>query len=150
MSEQLKMQKKAVTILGVRQNIYVGDTVQGICDRVKHMPEKRYPSLERKNLPNGFTENVEIKDYPINSKSVSSYADSADYRNDPNGAIANAPNRVNMGDISQVQEFLANNPHQAVEVFRNVMNTLENKTKQKPAGEPAPAPAPVVDNGGAN
>lgn len=146
MSEQLKIQKKQVTILGVRQNIYVGDTVQGICDRVKHTPEKQYPSLERKNLPNGFTESVEIKDYPINSKSVSSYADSADYRNDPNGAIANAPNRVNMGDISQVQEFLANNPHQAVEVFRNVMNTLENKAIQKPAGEPAPAP--VVDNGG--
>lgn len=147
MSEQLKIQKKAVKILGVRQNIYVGDTVQGICDTVKHVPEKVYPSLERKNLPNGFVENVELKDYPINSKSVSSYADSADYRNDPNGAVANAPNRVNMGDISQVQEFLANNPHQAVEVFRNVMATLDNKAKQKPVGEPAPAPD--LDNGGA-
>lgn len=56
------------------------------------------------------------KDYPINSESVSSLAEGADYRNDPAQAIAQAPKRVNLGDVTEAQAFL-NNPQYAASLL---------------------------------
>lgn len=144
MNDQLKMkEKKQVSINGIRQNCYVLDTRTALQDSVSIKPETHYPSLERKQLPNGFVEGVEVKDYPINSKSVTSYADGADYRNDPMQAVANAPKRVNLGDVSQVQEFLESDPQSAVRVFRDVLARLEQYQKSNPT--PTPTPAPTED-----
>lgn len=118
-------EKRQVKIGGIRQNCYRRDI-----DTAYKSPQKRddtvryYDSLERKNLPNGYIEQVERKDYPINSASVTSYADGADYRRDPLGAIANAPKRTNLGDITEVQDFLKNDPQQAVRVYRAVLDRL--------------------------
>lgn len=118
-------EKKQVIIGGIRQNCYRRDI-----DTAYKPPQKRddtvkyYDSLERKNLPNGYIEQVERKDYPINSASVTSYADGADYRRDPLGAVANAPKRTNLGDITEVQDFLKNDPQQAVRVYRAVLDRL--------------------------
>lgn len=136
-----------VKILGVMQNCYRRDV-----DPLYAVPKKKddtvktYLSLERKNLPNGFIEHVEEKDYPINAESVTSYADGADYRRDPAAAVANAPKRVNLGDITQVQDFIKNEPQQAVRVYRDVLAKLVNMDKDLPV--PAPAPAPVPTDGG--
>lgn len=63
------------------------------------------------------------KDYPINSESVSSLAEGADYRNDPAQAIAQAPKRVNLGDVTEAQAFL-NNPQYAASLFADVKAKL--------------------------
>lgn len=151
MKKQIQMEElKPVSINGVRQNCYVLGVANSTFSTRSGKVEIKYPSLEREQLPNGFTEGIEIKDYPINSQSVTSYADGADYRNDPAQAVANAPKRVNLGDVAEVQEFLKNDPQNAVRVFRDVLAKLETAQKQTPApdGESsAPDGSPVPDAG---
>lgn len=136
------MEKKQVKICGIRQNCYALDINTSTIDTKKSKTIASYPSLEKKKLPNGYVEQVEEKDYPINSDSVSSYVDGADYRRDPATAIANSKKRVNLGDVAEVQEFLKNNPQEAVRLARNVSQTLEAFLKQSPK-QPEPKKEPV-------
>lgn len=79
--------------------------------------------MEKKDLPNGYVQELVEKDYPITSESVTSYADGADYRNDPAQAVANAPARVNLGDITEAQKFL-DNPQNFIKTFNEVKEKL--------------------------
>lgn len=138
------MKAREVSILGIRQNCYRRDIDPlYACPRKHDDTIKTYVSLERKHLPNGFVEQLEVKDYPINSESITSYADGADYRRDPAAAVANAPKRVNLGDITQVQNFLKNEPQQAVRVYRDVLAQLVKIDKDlgKQVEEPKQEPA---------
>lgn len=124
------MTKKPVKIGGVKQNCYVSDTYTDTRGIKKFETQKMYDSLERKHLPNGYVEQVETKDYPINSASVTSYADGADYRTDPLQAIANASKRVNLGDVSELQAFLNGaDPQSAIRVYQDVVNKLQAYAK---------------------
>lgn len=119
-------EKKPVKIMGVRQNCYVLPTHGGIVG-VAATPSKtitKYTMLEKEQLPNGFVERVVEKDYPINSASVTSYADGADYRNDPAQAIANAPKRVNLGDVTEAQQFMSN-PQNYAKIANNTLDGLK-------------------------
>lgn len=140
MNKHLKIdEKKQIKIQGILQNCYRRDVNPDYRQpRVHDTTIEKYVSLERKQLPNGFVEEIELKDYPINAASVTSYADGADYRNDPAQAVANAPKRVNLGDVTEIQDFLKNDPLEAVRVFRNVAKALENydKTKAQPTVDP--------------
>lgn len=136
--KQLSIKDKPVVINGIRQNCYALDTRKDITDSKKCGIIKKYDSLERKQLPNGFVEQVEQVDYPINPDSIASYVDGADYRRDPLQAIASAPNRINLGDVRQVQSFVADNPQNAVRVLRDVIATLESKSKQKGSDQVKP------------
>lgn len=118
------MEKKQVKIAGIRQNCFALDCGTDTGDLKKKSHVKKYYSLEEKKLRNGYIEELETKDYPINSDSITSYADGADYRRDPAGAVANAPKRVNLGDVSQVQDFLSHNPQEAVRLLRDVNKRL--------------------------
>lgn len=120
------MEKKQIKICGIRQNCYALDINLNIKDlKKKNNTITSYPSLEKKKLPNGYVEQVEVKDYPINSDSITSYVDGADYRRDPATAVAQSKKRVNLGNIADVQDFLRNNPQEAVRLARNVSQTLE-------------------------
>lgn len=127
MSDQLKIEeKKPVKICGFKQNCYKIGTTGGIVG-VANFPNKeqlKYVSLEKVALPNGYVEELVEKDYPINSDSVSSYADGADYRNDPAQAVANAPARVNLGDVREAQKFLEN-PQNALRIMQDTCAKLE-------------------------
>lgn len=133
------MKKKQVKICGFKQNCYkVGTTGAGV-SLSPNKEQLKYESLEKVMLPNGYIEEIQEKDYPINSKSVTSYADGADYRNDPVQAIANAPNRVNLGDVTEAQKFLEN-PQNTIRVMKDTLQTLERyyasqKQVQKPVEE---------------
>lgn len=120
-----QVELKEVVINTQRQNCYVLGTRMAIQDTIEKKPEKKYVTLERQNLPNGFIEGLVENDYPINSESVTSYADGADYRTDPLQAIANAPKRVNLGDVTEVQNFIESDPQNAVRVFRDVVAKLK-------------------------
>lgn len=135
---------KNVKINGIKQNCFVRDTLTDTRVIGKSHTMEKYPSLERKNLPNGYVEEIELKDYPINSDSVTSYADGADYRTDPLQAIANAPKRTNLGDITELQDFLnGQDPQSAIRVYQDVVDKLKayaESQKQGASGENPPAP----------
>lgn len=135
-----KEEKKQVRVCGLRQNCFVleGRSAPSIvpAPKITH-----YFSLAKKELENGYVQEIEKVDYPITSESVSSYIDSSDYRRDPMQAIASAPKRVNLGDISQVQDFIASNPQEAVRVYRAVGDKLQEyfKNKEGQNGQPTPS-----------
>lgn len=142
--------KTPVVINGIQQNCYKLDCRNAI--GVKPLPTqetKKYYALEEKQLPNGFVQELVEKDYPINSDSVSSYLETSDFRNDPLQAIANAPKRVNLGDISEVQQFINENPVEATRQYADLLNKVadyfrsvsnKNSSNEKPV-EPSPNPA---------
>lgn len=158
------VQKTRVVINGIKQNCYMldcRDTI-GVNPRPNTKQEKFF-SLEESLTENGTKQEIVEKDYPINSESVSSYVESSDYRNDPLQAIANAPKRVNLGDISDVQEFLQNNPVEATLQYAGILDKVsayfkDMAKKQKKAinglspapapASPAPASSNPVENGG--
>lgn len=146
-----ELEKKRVIINGLRQNCFVLDG-KPKCSATQCPRPTHYFSLEKKQLDNGYTFELEKVDYPITSESITSYVDSADYRRDPMQAIANAPKRVNLGDITEVQKFIESDPQQAVRVYKAVGEKLQEYYKKKenaPAPAPAePAPAQPVPQGG--
>lgn len=121
-SKQMEI-KEQVSLGGYPQNCYRIATSGGQSVQRTVPTVKGYVSLEKKTLPNGYVEELTIKDYPINSQSVSSLADGADYRNDPAQAVANAPKRVNLGDVTEAQAFLQNPQNQA-RIYHDVMSKL--------------------------
>lgn len=142
-------EKKPVIIGGIRQNCYALDVRTDIS--ALRFPTnrtiKKYYSLEKETLPNGYTESVQEKDYPINSDSVTSYVESSDYRNDPNQAIANAPKRVNLGDITEVQSFVKENPVQATLQYADILNKVASYMKQQAnAGHAVVSPTSAVED----
>lgn len=134
--------KRPVEIMGKRQRVYVRECAPAYA---KHIPQQKTEQvIEKVDLPTGFYERLVEREYPINSETVSSYADTADYRNDPLGAIAKAPKRVNLGDITGVQDFVNGDPQKAIAQYRDVLGKLSNYLEQQakavqnpPAGEPA-------------
>lgn len=125
MKEQLKIkEKKPVKICGIRQNCYVLD-VRTDTNAFKAPTQKKYYSLERKQLDNGYIEEIFEKDYPITPEAVASYADGADYRNDVAQAIENAPKRINLGDISQAQDFINSDPLNACRQYKTILDKVE-------------------------
>lgn len=133
-----EIQKRPLIINGIPQNVYVSAQQRDfsvIPVHLRNATKKTYSVLERQALPNGFVEEIVEKDYPINSASVTSYVEASDYRNDPVQAIANAPKRVNLGDISGVQEFVRDNPVQAVgkyaDILRRVADYFETQSQQQ-------------------
>lgn len=100
-------EKSVIKVNGFLQNCYRLNTVSNSI--VSHSnSSKEYESLERVDFDNGFVEVIQNKEYPINSDSVTSFADGVDYKRDPMQAIANSPQRVNLGDITEAQKFLQN------------------------------------------
>lgn len=145
-------EKKPVAIVGQRQNCYIVDgrqTATCVSEALRNKEQKKYASLERVQLPNGYVEKIVQKDYPISSKSVSSYADGADYRKDPSAAIANAPKRTNLGDVSEVQDFLRENPQQAALQYKSILDKVERyfAEQAKQAKQPQ-QPQPQQPTGG--
>lgn len=142
----LEEEKRPILINGIPQNVFAlrqKKDFSVIPAHLKNTTIKKYNTLERKALPNGFCEELQRKDYPINSDSVSSYVESSDYRNDPAQAIANAPKRVNLGDISQVQEFVRDNPVQAVGQYADILQKVADYFKAQSKTSPAqPQPQP--------
>lgn len=125
--------KRPLLINGIPQSVYVKESCKDmstIPSQLRNTTRLRYDSLERRQLSNGFVEEVVEKDYPVNSESVTSYVESSDYRNDPAQAIANAPKRVNLGDISQVQKFVDENPVHAVGQYADILQKVADYFKR--------------------
>lgn len=142
-----KVDIRKTVIGGVVQNCYKDEALRTPRPVVHQKTIGSYTILEKKELPNGYTVNIEERPYPINSDTVTSYIESSDYRRDPLGFAANSVKRVNLGDISQLQDFMRTNPQEAVRLYKSVGEKLEQyliELKQKEAGQP---PAKGEENG---
>lgn len=67
---------------------------------------KKYCELQEQPCSNGIVEDYVSVDYPITPDSVNSYADSSDYKKNPE-VISQAVPRQNLGDISELQKVLS-------------------------------------------
>lgn len=106
----------------LQQDIYLRDCLPAY---EKSCPvSKKYFELQRKTVANGIVEELVECDYPITQESVNSYLDTSDYRNNPAQAILNATPRKNLGDITEIQDFIANNPAEALSIYKQVSETL--------------------------
>ena len=68
--------------------------------------DKTYYELQTIETSNGFVEKLVEVDYPITKEYVASFEQSANYKNDIDGAIANGTNAPNLGDITAYQDAL--------------------------------------------
>ena len=110
---------------------------------------RKYFALEEQTNRDGFKGEVLVeKDYPITPEYVSSFAASSDYRSDPLGAIAAAPPRRNLGDVTQLQKALGLDFDTARHLYAEFRAAAERAAqKQAEQGTPAPAPAPAGKDG---
>lgn len=118
------------------QNVYVRDCVRAV--DLGLPPCIQYPELERKDTDFGFEERVVIRDYPITPESVSSFAETADYKNNLVEAL-NAPSRgKGLGDIRDIQDLQNMDSFEIQKRITELQKVLAQK--------PVPAPAPASEN----
>lgn len=87
---------------------------------------KKYGELQQKTVDDGIKEVYVEVDYPITPESVNSYADSADYRRNPQ-VIKDAVNsgRVNLGDLTEVQRVLQEDTANIVDILNRQKDILD-------------------------
>lgn len=102
---------------------------------------RRYVELQEIPTQNGVVEHYVELDYPITAESVNSYADSADYRKNPE-VIRQAVPRQNLGDISEVQKLLREDMSALRDIAirsQEIMDKLQ-QVSAEPTAEPIVEP----------
>lgn len=119
--------KPVVTNL-LRQNCYVRDAVR--CDDLKTVcSESSYESLDEVVSSDGLKIRYSSVPYHITPEYVNSFADSSDYRKDPANAIATAPKRVNLGDITPFNDVASMDTALAMSLYDQLKNKFSNLSK---------------------
>lgn len=94
----------------VPSNLIINDLLQynpSICkDNKSKKTAKKYKELKVIETDDGIAEKLVEVDYPITPEYVASFEQSANYKNDVDGAIAGAVNGANLGDITEYQKVL--------------------------------------------
>lgn len=104
---------------------------------------KQYVELQEETTQNGIREHYVAVDYPITPESVNSYADSADYRKNPD-VIKNAVHRQNLGDVSEVQKVMSNDMTEMRLMFAKMQEVMKKvEDSQNPKKDPVPPVEPV-------
>lgn len=123
--------------------VYVRFPVSTIADK----QVKQYVELQEETAQNGVVERYVAVDYPITPESVNSYADSADYRKNPD-VIKNAVRRQNLGDVSEVQKVMSNDMTEMRTMFAKMQEVMKKiEDSQKPKKDPVPSVPPVEQGG---
>lgn len=117
----------------LQQDIYIRDCLPAY-DKSCEV-SKKYFELQCKTVSNGIVQELVECDYPITQESVNSYLDSSEYRNNPVQAILNGSPRQNLGDITEIQDFISNNPAEALSIYKQVSETLSKVDLNKIAQE---------------
>lgn len=92
---------------------------------------KSYVELQRDVVRNGIREHYEKVEYPITTESVNSHVQSADYRNDVVAAVNQPPRGVNLGDLTAYQNFIAQDPAEALRVYKETVAKLSKAVSSK-------------------
>lgn len=106
---------------------------------------KYYDLVEVQNEDGSRVEKLVEQDYPITPEYVKSFEQSADYRLDIDGAIANGHSRKNLGDVTQMQNLCAMDTAEIEALGKKLIHAsqvLKNKKTVKPETEKG-----VINNG---
>lgn len=118
------MKKQKQTCTRVRCNLLEAEVYVRFPVRVCGKDEvKQYLELQEVQCRDGVREEYVLVDYPVTAESVNSFADSADYRTNPE-VINQAQKRENLGDIVQAQQLLRNDMSGMRELIANAKDTL--------------------------
>lgn len=96
----------------------------------------KYVELQKNPIKNGVIEEFVEVDYPITPEYVNSFADSADYRKNPD-VIAQAHPKQNLGDVTEVQRILANDVNALRKTYEDLIAKID-KVKTANPGEGNP------------
>lgn len=119
---------KSVPTQLIQQNCYIRDVTR--CSETTSDIPKQYISLDEITTDNGIQIVETIHDYPITPSSVNSYYEGTNYKNDPQQAIAQAPQRVNLGDITELQKVDSMDMESAMALYQKLRTKIESATKQ--------------------
>lgn len=132
----------------IRQNCYVRPIAVSPEPPV-HDYERMYLSMTEETDADGLKHVVTETEYQITPAYVQSFAESADLRNDPMGAIVasqNAPKRENLGDIREYQRVLAMDETQRAELWKELNDSLSDDIKKQMAAQAAQEPIKEGDS----
>lgn len=105
----------------VRSNLLQQDCYVRDCslksDVIGVRSSSEYLTLNEKVTQTGLTQEVVSVPYPITPQSVNSYVESCDYRRDPLGAIMRGGSRVNLGDVTALQDVSSMDAGQARDLY---------------------------------
>lgn len=87
---------------------------------------KTYKELQVIETADGIKEQLVDVDYPITSEYVASFEQSANYKNDVDGAIAGGISAKNLGDVTEYQKVLAMD----TELISNLAERLKLASEQ--------------------
>lgn len=120
--------KQKVKMNLIQQDVFVRAVTEGV-DLKKDFLIDSYVSCDEVVKENGTEYVSTLQEYPITPDSVNSYADGTNYRNDLS-AFGNrpAPGR-NLGDVSAIQEILAQSPEKISELFGRFSNLKASQKK---------------------
>lgn len=123
-----KCSLRAVPSSLLKQNCYLRDVTVDSCS--EHTPPSpTYPSLDEVVQEDGIKLVYTEQPYPVTPESVNSYVESADYRRDPTGAIANAKPRQNLGDITELQKVDSMDMDSAMALYEKLSKRIQEATK---------------------
>lgn len=89
--------------------------------------------------------------YEITPESVTSFAEGADYRRDPVGAVANGHKRVNLGDVTDMQALMKMDTSDLNALQNRLSMAMEKRIQAMKAAQSAAAqPMEVKTEGGEN
>ena len=95
--------------------------------------EHKYSELVREVKPEGVIETMREVPYPHTVESVKSYAEAADYRNDPAAAMYQASKnpRKNLGDIRESQNLLRMDSQSARALYEALQKVFSEAAEKK-------------------
>lgn len=127
--------KKNATFAGrILQNVYL--SVARTAEDLNTKNESgKYYELRRELVQDGIKEELVFVDYPITPEYVKSFGDSADYKKDIAGAIAESAQnvRANLGDVSALQAVLSNDSESARKLRNDIKQAILNIEKAQKA-----------------
>lgn len=121
----------------VRSNLLQQDCYVRDCSLAKDVDcplfSSEYVTLHESVTQTGLKQEFVNVPYPITPESVNSYVESCDYRRDPFGAVSSAPKRVNLGDVSQLQDVSGMDSEQARALYAQLSERFGSAQAQAQA-----------------
>lgn len=152
-SKKIDPEIKPVVTNLIQQNCFIRDLC--ICHSVASDPLATYTDVEEVLRSDGtgvdlvYSENQ----YPITPDYVNSFAESADYRNDPAGAVRNAISRKNLGDIRTIQDLNSMDTYSQLELYQQLKAKFSGASAKSDAGQtvdPSTSSSSSSDGGSGN
>lgn len=111
----------------IRQNCFLVDKV--VSQSTSSAIPDQFESLDEVVVDNGVELRRVVQDYPITPEYVSSFADSADYRNDMSSSLSSKPTRPNLGDVRDIQSVSNMDMTEARALYKQLVSKFGSSIK---------------------